>query len=247
MSRTGKKSRAALLAGGLVLLAAAGGLTWTGVTVAGADTTAETVVVGKPPLPASDDGSYHVTGRHDTELLRQLLPVPEGYLLGPDIAEFGNDTELSGKEAEALLQQLGADLPSKVRSAYRKQIRDLEIQGLAMRSYSSIDAGLVIHVQIAQMKNEKAVRELNESQTKLTDALSVLRDGPKIKGYDDARCYLLPEVDDAKVDAMHCTAAKGGLLVSMDATGVKPLRKDDAADLLKDQLDRLVSGGGTYV
>lgn len=247
MSSTGKKTPATLLAGALVLLAAAGGVVWTGVTVAGADTTARTVVAEEQTPPAPDGKVSRPVGRHDTAMLKQLLPVPDGYALGPDIDEFGNDTELSGKEAEALLRQSGTGLPAKLRAKNREYVRKLDVQGMAMRSYRSQDGDLVVQIQIAQMKNEKAVRDMSGAVGKLMDALSVLRDGPDIKGHEHAKCFLLPEDDKAKVDEMHCTAYKGDLLVSMDASGVKPLPEDDAAELLKDQLDRLVSGGGTYV
>jgi hypothetical protein len=249
VSGSRRPALATVLGGVLVLAAAGGGITWTDITVHEADRTAHTTVYEDGIATPSD--AYHgpdpTVGRTDSPLAKDLLPVPIGYELGPDIEEFGNDTVLTDKEAQAVLEHGDSDLPGKQGAERRKIVRKLKVKGLGMRSYSSIGADLVVELRIAKMGNKQAVHTLSTFQAKLADALSIFRDGPKIKGHEHAKCFLLPKIDKAEIDEMFCTAYQGDKLVSMTASGSKPFPKDDAAELLKDQLDRLGKGGGMSV
>lgn len=248
MSAERKKTLRTVLAAALVAVPALGGLAWTGITVAGADTTARTVVWKERPVVVTDEEApLWPQGRHDTPMTKQLLPVPDGYRLGPDIGKFGNDAELSGEEAESLLKTSGAGLPGGSGSAKRDFVQKLDVQGLGLRSYSKVGSGLVVEMRVWKMKNRKAVRELGSVLSQIDDVLSVFRDGPEIEGHEHARCYLPPEDDESGLEQMFCSAYQDDLLVVMQVTAAKPLHEDDAAELLKDQLDRLASGGGTYV
>ncbi|MCF6524165.1 hypothetical protein [Streptomyces sp. JJ36] len=238
-----------LLTGLLVFAAAGGGVAWTAVTVTGADRTAPTTVWEKPEkTPSEDDPAPNAAkGRQDNPLSRQLLPVPANYRLGPDIDEFGNDVHLTGAQATALMEQGGADLPPAQRREHRKFVRNLDVQGLAMRSYVLYSNDLAVEIQLAHMKNRKAVRELATGRKQLVKELSILRDGPGIKGYRDAACLLPPKDEESDLELMLCTAHQDDMLVTLTASGTKPFREDDVADLLKKQLDRLAKGGGQYV
>lgn len=249
MSGNRRLTRATVLGGVLSLAAAGGGVAWTGVTVHGADRTAHTTVYEERTATPSDaeHGPDPTVGRTDSPLARDMLPVPLGYSLGPDIGEFGNDAVLSDKEAQAVLEHAGADLPGKQGAERRKFVRGLKVKGLGMRSYASTDSNLVVKMQIAQLGNKEAVHTLATFQAKLADALAVFRKGPKIKSHDHAKCFLLPKDSDADLDQMFCSAYEGDELVSMTASGVKPFPKDDAAKLLEDQLNRLEKGGGMTV
>ncbi|MBN3928660.1 hypothetical protein IQ279_03190 [Streptomyces verrucosisporus] len=234
-----------LLAAALVLGAACGGLAYTKATVNGADVSAPTKVWKKPArTPSEDDPVPDLReGRTDGELRRKLLPVPEDFRLGPDVSEFGNDTELSGRQAQALLREGGKGLPGKERRRHREYVEKLRVQGIAMRTYTPYDNRFTAEIQLARMKNEKGVKDLSGFQSGLADALSVFRDGPKIKGHDNARCFLPPEDGDSELDAMFCTAYQDEYLISFRVDGVKPFERKDAAELLKDQLDHLASPG----
>ncbi len=246
MSGSRRPALGTVLGGVLVLAAAGGGIAWTGVTVHGADHTAHTVVY--EDRTGTPSGAGHepdpTVGRTDSALAKDMLPVPNGYELGPDVKEFGNDAVLGDKEAQAVLEHGDSSLPGKQGAERRKFVRKLKVKGLGMRSYASIDSDLVIEMQIAQMGNKEAVHTLGTFQAKLADALSIFRKGPKIKGHGHANCFLLPKDSKADLDQMFCTAYQGDKLVSMTASGIKPFPKDDAAKLLKDQLDRLEKGGG---
>lgn len=240
---------AAALAALLVLGAAAGGLAYTKVLVDGADRTAAPTVWKKPKHTPSDGDPVPslADGRRDNALSRELLPVPARHRLGPAMSEFGNDAYLSGRKARALLASGASGLPDEARKKHRRLVDDLEVQGMAMRSYSHLADELVVEIQLARMNNEEAVKDLAGLQTKLVEALSVFRKGPEIDGYRDAKCFLMPEADgeDGEVEEMFCTASEDDVLVSLTATGVDPLDEEEVAELLTAQLDRLTEGGGT--
>ncbi len=211
----------------------------------GADRSAPAEAWKKPAKTPSDDDPVQdpEKGRSDSALRKKLLPVPDYFALGPDIAEFGNDAELSGRQARALMEESGRGLPPKQRREHREYVDKLRLQGVVMRSYTSNTRGFVAEIQIARMANEKAVRDMSGFRSELLDALSVFRDGPRIKGHENAECFLPPKDDDTDLEAMFCTAHQGELLVSYSVTSAKPFPKKDAAELLKDQLDHLESPG----
>lgn len=249
MSGSRRPALSTVLGGVLVLAAAGGGIAWTGITLHGADRTAPTTVYEDGIHDPSDSvhGPDPTVGRVDSALAKDMLPVPDGYELGPDIEEYGNDVVLNDKEAQAVMEHGGSDLPGEQGAARRKAVRKLKVKGLGVRSYSATDSDLVIEMRIAQMGNKKAVHTLSTFEAKLADALSIFRKGPEIKGHDHAKCFLMPKDTKADLDEMFCTAYQGDKLVSMNASGVKPFRKDDAATLLRHQLDRLAKGGGMAV
>lgn len=242
------------LAALFVLGAAGGGIAYTKVTVDRADRTAPTRAWKEPKKgPSEDDPVPNLAeGRKDNALSRELLPVPDDYRLGPDIGGFGNDAHLGAKKAEALFDAGTAGLPSKARKEHRKFVRKLDVQGLAMRSYSRFTHDLVVEIQLARMNNKNAVKDLNAVQSGLADAFSIFRKGPEIDGYKGAKCFLMPEdepeaEDDEGAEEMFCTAYEDDVLVSLTAMGTGPLQKKEAAKLLEKQLDRLTKGGGVSV
>ncbi|WP_031508119.1 hypothetical protein [Streptomyces megasporus] len=245
--KAGRSRRALLpaLAALLVLGAVGGGLAYTKRVVDGADRSAPAEAWKKPAKTPSDDDPVQdpEKGRSDSALRKKLLPVPDYFALGPDIAEFGNDAELSGRQARALMEESGRGLPPKQRREHREYVDKLRLQGVVMRSYVSDTHGFVAEIQIARMTNEKAVRDMSGFRSELLDALSVFRDGPRIKGHENAECFLPPKDDETDLESMFCTAHQGELLVSYSVDGTKPFPKKDAAELLKDQLDHLESPG----
>ncbi|GAA2387303.1 hypothetical protein GCM10010420_07910 [Streptomyces glaucosporus] len=244
---TARPRRALLpaLAALLVLGAVGGGLAYTKTTADNADRSSPTRIWKKPAKTPSDDDPAPDPGRgrSDSALRKKLLPVPEGFSLGPDIAEFGNDAELSGRQAQALMEESVRGLPAEQRREHRAQVGKLRLQGVVMRSYVPDTGDFAAEIQIARMANEKAVRDLSGFRSELLEALSVFRDGPRIKGHGNARCFLPPEDGESELESMFCTAHQDGLLVSFSADGVKPFPEKAAAALLKDQLDHLESPG----
>ncbi|MFF4254028.1 hypothetical protein ACFY1L_22765 [Streptomyces sp. NPDC001663] len=240
--------RVAAVAGSVLLaVAVVVGVVTTVVTVNGADRDAGAPVWKFPVDKAKDAKAAAPKG-----LAAMLVPYgADGWTRGPDIAEFGSDAQLSGAEATALRKQSLSDLPRSQRKRLEKQIDKERIKGMAMRSYVSTDEtssvytnkASTVSVQLAQMDNKAAVRNLSEFQNEFLDALGVFRDGPRIEGHKNARCFLPPADDKEKLDAMYCSAYQGDVLVTLTASSAKPLQKTGIAMLLKEQLDRIAEPG----
>lgn len=241
------KSRRGLalgIAAALVAVAAGGGI---GYAVLHQDDSADKRPAAEPwkaPIPAKT-GEFGAKsgGSHYGRLGKLLLPLPDTYEPGPDVHEFGNDVELDAKQAESMMKGSISHLPKKNRKAVEKAIDDLHLQGAGMRTYRSSDGLYVIEIQIVQMKNKQAAADRTEYFDEFTKALGIFRNGPKIAGHDKARCVLPPTEPGKKLDEMTCQATEGDLLVTMDVTGTVPLHKTEAADLLKQQLDRIQDPG----
>ncbi|MCX3059108.1 hypothetical protein [Streptomyces beihaiensis] len=223
-------------------LAVVGGVGFTATKVNGADRTVSTRSWGD--LQQQKQPSAKGKG---SDLSRRLLPVPDGYIPGPDIDEFGNDKVITGKEAVARLKASADDLPAREREARRKAIDKLQLKGLAMRSYTATTYDLVIDTQLSQMQNHSAGRRLKDFQSEFLRVLGGYTKGPKIDGYRNADCFMAPRKSSKKLDMMLCSAYEDDLLVSVTAYGPKPLDTKAVADLLARQLDRISSGGGKQI
>ncbi|MET7622695.1 hypothetical protein [Streptomyces sp. NPDC005408] len=244
----------------LVLGSVGGAAAYTAVTVDGADRTVPTTLWAKPAKePAKDPAAEAWRGRASTPLSKLLLPVPDGYRLGPDVDEYGNDAELSAKQATALMKEWGRGLSGEERRDYERQLNKLGLQGIAIRSYATEFAArggvyeddVIVTVQIVRMKNKAQVREAFGLQTELGGLLDLPK-GPKIKGHGNSPCFFAPEVkgdragedeDEKEIDRMECFAYDSELLVSIGAEGVAPIDEGAVADLVQEQLDRIASPG----
>ncbi|MDX3097168.1 hypothetical protein PV703_14930 [Streptomyces sp. ME01-24h] len=182
-------------------------------------------------------------GSHYGALGKLLLPVPPTYLPGPDVDEYGNDAEFTGKQAVAVFEGDLAGLPKKQRDRLHRAVSGLHIQGVGLRTYREMTGQTVLETQIVQMKNKSAARAGTDFFTEFTKALGVFRNGPKIEGHDKARCVLPPKKPGGKLDTMICEATEGDLTIRMSVSGRSPLHKNEAADLFKQQLDRVEDPG----
>ncbi|WP_234433443.1 hypothetical protein [Streptomyces sp. NRRL WC-3549] len=233
----------------LVLGAVGGAGAYTVATVDGADRTARTEVWQQADqAPGKDPAGDVAAGRHDTELSRLLLPVPDGYVLGPDQGAEGNDGETSGKKATAAMKEAGRGLAGKQRREFDRRIEKLKTQGVAVRTYSADSADVVIRTTITKMLDRKAVRETYVFQKGLMESVGLFRKGPTIEGHKHTTCFLVPgEKDDdgnaVEIDGMQCVAYDGELSVSVSAFGSKPFDKRAVAGLVKDQMDHIASPG----
>ncbi|WP_326678748.1 hypothetical protein [Streptomyces sp. NBC_01237] len=228
----------------LVLGAVGGAAAYTKSTVDGADRTVTTSVWAKTgDKPAEDPAGGPDRGRATTALSKLLLPVPKGYRLGPDIGEFGNDSETSGKKATAAMKEMGRGLAGKQRRELDKRIDRLRIQGIAQRSYTSDANDLTVEIHISKMRDRKAVHDTYAGQKELMDSFGGFRKGPRIEGHKKATCYRMPKDGKDKLDGVFCLAYDGEAYVSVTASGSEPFSTSDVADLVKDQLDHIKSPG----
>lgn len=181
-------------------------------------------------------------GRRDNALSRQLLPTYSvgGRGLGPDIDGHGNDVALSGARAVAFLKASLEGMPPRERRLRYEIIEKLDIRGMAMRSYAT--GREVITMHIIQMDNEQGVRAWQRAQRQLFVPLGAYREGPDIEG-GDAECFLPPRDEQPGMDRMSCTAARGNLLIGMDADSADPFEAEELAMLFEDQLNYAESPG----
>ncbi|MFE5615074.1 hypothetical protein ACFQ69_21860 [Streptomyces sp. NPDC056470] len=235
----------------LVLGAIGGGVTYTAVTVDNADRSAPTVAWEEPEATQwdKDPAAGASRGRASTPLSKLLLPVPEGYVLGPDIESYGNDGELGDKEALALLKQEGKGLSGKKRRAYEKRVEKVGIKGIAVRSFAAENSETVVTVRITQMKDRKRIREMFEIKKELFQ-LFEFPEGPKISGHKNSVCFMVPEEKGLKkseksqqLEEMHCTAYDSEVEVTVTVAGAKPFDRAAAAKLVRKQLDHITSPG----
>ncbi|MEV0172979.1 hypothetical protein AB0I00_17910 [Streptomyces sp. NPDC050803] len=235
-----RRGRIAAVAGSLLLAGAlVAGVGYTVVTVRDADRDA-----GAPVWKLPADKSGEAKGAAASGLAGMLVPYgTDGWTRGPDVGEFGSDAELSGGRATALEKQSLRELPRPQRQELEKQIDKQRITGMAIRSYvSDYEGDVAVNFVLAQMENRDAVRDTATFRTELFDAFDVFRDGPKIKGHKNARCYLSPEGEGEDLDYLFCSAYEGNVLITASAYGVGPLAKE-VAMLFTEQLDRITEPG----
>ncbi|MFE1574985.1 hypothetical protein [Streptomyces fradiae] len=237
----------------LALGTAGGGLVYVQRTADEADRTVPTALWSRNlPKPGKDPaGDAAVRGRSSTPMSRLLLPVPEGYRLGPDIDGHGNDSEFGAKEATQRMKDLGRGLAGKDRRDFEKRVEKLGLGGMAQRSYLADSDELVLEVQVMPLKDRKHLRGFHEFDRGLVEWLD-LKKGPKIKGHPEAVCHMFPpyidlDADGAEeesgLDGMRCTAYTGDTSVVIAAVATDPLDKSEVADFVKQQLDHIASPG----
>ncbi|WP_369247534.1 hypothetical protein [Streptomyces sp. R41] len=246
-----RRGRIAAIAGSVLLVGAViGGAGYTVVTVQDADRDAG-APVWKFPKAAKEDAKKTKAA---SELAAMLVPYEaDGWSRGPDIAEFGSDAALSGGEAAALRKESISDLPRSQRRRLEKQIDKQHTKGMVMRSYLSTanasdssayaERAFTVSIELMQMEDKTAVRNMSTFQNEFFDALSIFRSGPKIEGHKNAKCFLPPKDKEEKLDMMICSAYEGDVLVSVTAEAAKPLNTKGVAALLREQLDRIVEPG----
>lgn len=240
MNRTAGRRMAA----GALAVAVVAGVAATAVVVSGADRDPGAPVWKFPPA-VSAQGS----GQKESGLRGMLLPYTEGaggYGRGPDIAEYGSDVELSGRQATALRKQSVRDLPPDTRRRLDGMIDKERIKGMAMRSYASVDSWSVngrhsftLSFELVRMGDADSVRAQSAGQRSLFAGLGVFREAPVIKGHKEAGCFLTPKSDQVKIDRMFCSAAEGDVLVTVEVAGHQPLDGNAVALFIGRQLDRI--------
>ncbi|MER6122808.1 hypothetical protein ABT173_09005 [Streptomyces sp. NPDC001795] len=239
---------AAVVGATLVAAALIAGVGYTVVTVNGADRDAG-APVWKFPAAKKDAGVKKASG-----LAGMLVPFgTDGFVRGPDIAQYGADAALSGPEATALRKESLRDLPRSQRLRLSKQIEKQHTKGMALRSYLSTseagnstayaDKAFTMDIVLTQLESRAAVRDISTFQSEFLNALNVFRKGPAIQGHKNAHCFLPPQEAGEKLDMMFCSAYEGDVLVTATAYGVRPMDTKGAALLLRTQLDRVTDPG----
>lgn len=240
-ARAGSRKKVALIAAGVAVALLAGGGVWGATALAGADRTAPTAYwnpAGATPEETEDPAPVPANA-----LSGKLLPVPSGYELGPDLEDDGNNFFVSGEKAVDGFKEARKGLSSSERKKRDDMLADLKLKGLAGRSFTRAD--MVVEVRIMQA-DPQALGSFSEVSKKLLDLIGGDRDAPKVDGYPDAKCSLLPvgEEKKEKIDSLYCVAVEGDVMVNFRAYGPKPsFKASDATAFLKNQLSHLKSPG----
>lgn len=243
-SGKGRRGLALGVAAAIVAVAAGGGIGYVLLHRGGGTDAKPVAQPWKAPEPKRT-GAFGVKagGSHYGALRKLLLPVPGEYQPGPDVGEYGNDVELDAKQTEAQMKNSTGKLFKKNRATMEKAVARLHVEGSGIRTYSSADSDFYVQMTIVQMKNKQAAAARSEFFAEFTRAMGIFRNGPQVAGHDRARCVLPPTEPGGKLDSMVCQATEGDLLVTMNVYGVRPLKKDDAVLLFKQQLDRIQDPG----
>ncbi|MFF9117351.1 hypothetical protein ACF09Y_17375 [Streptomyces massasporeus] len=241
---------AAVAASALLAVAVLGGAGYTVVAVNDADRDAGAPVWEFPEARSESEAEKKAAAPKG--LAGMLVPYgTDGWAPGPDLGEYGSDTELSGQQATSLRKEALSGLPRTQRKRLEKVVDQQRITGIAMRSYLSTakhsddftDEAVAVRVELSRMENRDAVREASRLRGAFFDALDVFRAGPKIKGHKNASCFLPPKDDDEKLESMLCFAYVGNVLVTLVADAAKPLDTKATATLFREQLDRITEPG----
>ncbi|MFC5217943.1 hypothetical protein [Streptomyces coerulescens] len=250
--RRPRAGRIAAVAGTVLLLGAVvAGAGYTVVTVQDAERDPG-LPTWKFPEPAA--AGKKADGKADgaaSGLRGLLLPYDEkGYTRGPDLGEFGSDAELSGRQASELRKESLKGLPRSERRQLEKELDKKPIEGMVMRSYYNADSYSIYHEQaffvsvvLARMESRDAAKDVATSQNEFVSALGLFRKGPKLGDHKNAKCFLTPKEVDEDFDRVYCTAYSGDVLISVTASGVRPVDKNSIGMFVTAQLDRIDDPG----
>jgi len=199
-------------------------------------TAAEAVQAAKPkPVTAGirADGSHYGT------LFAYLLPVPDGYSLGPYDANYGNNSYVSAAQITTQLEDLLSGIPKSDMSNAKGALANTHLKGVAVRTLENgSSSSVVVSIELLQY-DVKDAKSASDSFNRLVSDLNVFRNGPSVPGYSQAKCVLPPGLGSDKVDEMLCVASSGDVEVMVDAQGIAPLGQSEIATLVGQQLDRL--------
>ncbi|MEV0844976.1 hypothetical protein AB0J21_03630 [Streptomyces sp. NPDC049954] len=245
----------------LVLGALGVGGAYAGSAARGADTTAPTRNWGRPHPAGKDPASGYGKGRTDSALSRQLLPVPDGYRLGPDLDEYGNDSMLDGRRMTALLKGTGKALHGgRSDTSWEEAVGRYAPRGLAQRTYATTD-GRTLLLSTQVMRARSAAGATGWYSLKEAALKKYGKAGPVIAGHRaDTRCATLSTSQDggenagenegdtpagAGITLMQCIARHGDLTLAFTATDGEPEKLDthEAAAFFSRQVERLKSTG----
>ncbi|OKI25465.1 hypothetical protein A6A28_20060 [Streptomyces sp. CB03578] len=243
-ARPGRRRRVAALVTGVVVLGVlAGAGVWARSALAEADRETPTrywEAAGKSaPLRKTPDAVPA------NELSGKLLPVPPGYVLGPDLDADGNNFFIAGEKAVEGFKESRKGLSSSDRKKRDEMFAELKLKGLAGRTYADRDgAKMVAEVRIMQA-DPKAVGKFSEVSKKVLDQLKDGREAPKVEGFPDAKCglFTVGEKKEAKIESVFCVAVEGDVMVTFRAYGPKPLSQPTAVQFFRNQMSHLKSPG----
>ena len=232
----------ALIAAGAVLSIAVGAGIGTYIVQQRQDRNDQAIAAAKAvqaakPTPVT--AGVRADGSHYGTLFAYLLPMPDGYALGPYDANYGNNSYVSASQITTQLEDLLSGIPKSDMSNAKGALANTHLKGVAVRTLASTSSSSeVVSIELLQF-DVKDAKSASDSFNRLVSDLNVFRNGPSVSGYSQAKCVLPPGLGSDKVDEMLCVASSGDVEVMVDAQGVAPLDQSQIATLVGQQLDRL--------
>ncbi|MFE2461619.1 hypothetical protein [Streptomyces sp. NPDC059402] len=251
--RAGRGRRLAVIGGALALAAVTvAGVGYTVVTVRDADRGPGAPTLALPEAAPEKKEKEAPAPAAAAGLAQALVPYRnDGWSRGPDLGEFGSDATLNGAQARALRKESLVGLPRSERKELEKEIDRRRITGMAMRNYAGgghfteegQTGAATVTIVLSRMENRSAVRDMAARQNEFFAAMDVFREGPRIKGHKDARCFRLQADDEQGLDTVFCAAHEGDVLVTVTADSVQPFDTASFTELVTEQLDRIAEPG----
>jgi hypothetical protein len=188
-------------------------------------------------IQAPVTGGVRSDGSHYGSLFAYLLPLPDGYSLGPDIGTIGDNDYISASQVNAQIQGQLLKLPKGDMSSSKGTLADLHLQGIAVRTMVNGGGTEELDFELMQL-DPKAASSDEHMLGGFVDGLG-FREGATVPGYGSAKCVLPPGLGSDSVDEMFCVASYGDVEVMVEVSGVAPLNQSNAVQLIAQQLDRL--------
>lgn len=238
----GVRRKVTLIAAGVAAAVLLGAGAWAAVAITDADRDAPTaywVPIGeRASLPATPDPVPV------NSLSGKLLPVSDGFRLGPDLEGDGNDFVVSGDKAVEAFKETRNGLTSSQRKDRDKLLAEMKLKGLAGRSYIHSRATWFAEVRIVQA-DPKALDGFSQVTKKFLEYTGDGRVAPKVDGFPDAKCSLeaIGKKGEEKIDSLDCVAVEGDVMVTFRSYGAKPFSTADAVAFFKNQMSHLKSPG----
>ena len=209
--------------------------------------------------PKAQTAGVRSDGSHYGPLFAYLLPVPSGYVLGPDDADYGNNTTVSAPQVNRDIDGLLPGQPQADLSSAASALAQLSLKGVAVRTYADDSTSLVVEIVLIQANASDGAGNDDTLKSTIADP-NTFSLGPEVPGYPDAECMLPPGLGSGTgntgdtgstgdtgdtldtsdtFDSVICMASSGDVEVRVNAYGAAPLDMTSITQLVSRQLDLL--------
>ena len=204
--------------------------------------------VAPPTTPASAQPSaasgVRPDGTHYGSVKDFLLPMPAGYVPGPDEGGLGNDSTIPPDQADPTVALLFGTLPASDMSTAQGAIASGEMSDGAVRTYANDSGTLDVALTVLRLNPAQSAESAGQFE-RVVKQSHAYRTGPGVPGHPEALCVLpVTHVGDP-LDSMTCLATVEDTFAIVRAEGAVPLDTNDVTQLFGQQLDRLKGGLGT--
>ena len=212
-------------------------------TARGPVTPTATAATPTTPQPSVTSG-VRPDGTHYGSVKDFLLPMPAGYVPGPDEGGLGNDSTIAPDQADPTVALLFGTLPASDMTSAQGAIATGGMSDGAVRTYANDSGNLDIAMTVLRLNPAQAAESAGQFE-RVVKQSHAYRNGPQVPGHPEALCVLpVTHVGDP-LDSMTCLATVEDTFAIVRAEGTVPLDTNSVTDLFRQQLDTLKGGLGT--